>query len=52
MLQQRLADALREPAVHLAVANQRVNNASDVVNDHVANCFVRAEVQREIDAAF
>ncbi len=26
--------------------------ACGVVNDHVANCFVRAEVQREIDAAF
>jgi DNA-3-methyladenine glycosylase I len=25
--------------------------ACGVVNDHVANCFVRAEVQREIDAA-
>ena len=23
-----------------------------VVNDHIASCFVRAEVQREIDAAF
>jgi len=26
--------------------------ACGVVNDHVARCFVRAEVQREIDAAF
>jgi len=26
--------------------------ACGVVNDHVASCFVRAEVQREIDAAF
>jgi DNA-3-methyladenine glycosylase I len=26
--------------------------ACGVVNDHVANCFVRAEVQREINAAF
>src|SRR6266702_4365924 len=26
--------------------------ACGVVNDHVAECFVRAEVQREIDAAF
>jgi DNA-3-methyladenine glycosylase I len=25
--------------------------ACGVVNDHIANCFVRAEVQREIDAA-
>ena len=26
--------------------------ACGVVNDHIASCFVRAEVQREIDAAF
>jgi DNA-3-methyladenine glycosylase I len=26
--------------------------ACGVVNDHLASCFVRAEVQREIDAAF
>jgi DNA-3-methyladenine glycosylase I len=26
--------------------------ACGVVNDHVANCFVRTEVQREIDTAF
>jgi DNA-3-methyladenine glycosylase I len=26
--------------------------ACGVVNDHVSSCFVRAEVQREIDAAF
>jgi DNA-3-methyladenine glycosylase I len=26
--------------------------ACGVVNDHIENCFVRAEVQREIDAAF
>jgi DNA-3-methyladenine glycosylase I len=25
--------------------------ACGVVNDHIARCFVRAEVQREIDAA-
>jgi DNA-3-methyladenine glycosylase I len=26
--------------------------ACGVVNDHIASCFVRAEVQQEIDAAF
>jgi len=26
--------------------------ACGVVNDHIASCFVRAQVQREIDAAF
>ena len=26
--------------------------ACGVVNDHIASCFVRAQVQQEIDAAF